>query len=1784
VADLQFNITAVFEQASVAFRQLADDLDTVKKKVDELNATKGEVQVGDRGADETKAKMAEVRAEVEALDTAKATPEVDPKGIDETKAKVEEVKADFDTLGAKKAEPEVTPKGLEPAKLSLDQIFDRMDRLKADKAEPEVAPKGVEESKISLDDVKARIEALKNERADPEITIKTGKAEEQLGAFANKMRLDIQAAIKSLPEVNLTMKLDATEFETHIQEIRAELAAMQNLVVKGTFDDAEFLIKLHELEAELKVLGAEDLTVRAKFDVATAMAALTAFRTEVEKRTELTVDTTKASSEIGAFAATMTARLDAAIKALPAIDFHADSSEADTKIAELRAQLESLRDVTVTGHFDDAEMLARISELEASLKALSNEAVTVQAKFDYASAAAEIAAFRAAVEKKLEVNVGTDQAEASIGKFATDVRTKIEAAIKALPDVKITGDSSDVDQKIAAVRSLLESLKDKRIGIDIDRARFDASMAVINAELAALSGKKIDIPVRVDADAARTALKGIGTDLDDAKAKTNSFSSAIDSFAGVMSTKMGLIGGSITPVLASIGQLSGALGLLPAVATAVGTGFAAVKVGTEGVSQAVQSFSGIEDLATKAADANAKAQQAQATASQATAAAGGQSVAALKEQVAQGGVNVANLQAQAAAQGSSASATSQATTAQAALVAQYKAAQAAGSPYAAQLKQQVLDGAANVAQIKAQTAAHGGNTSALTAARTQQSSLNAALKEAELNYKGSTAAGTSAAEATKNAQQATSAANSAQSQYNSALEAYKVALGNLAPSAQAFVTQLASMNSTFKDLKIDVQQHLFAGLASALQSLATSALPTVRTGLVQMADAINTAVKNVTTFITQQSSVTAWKEIFSNVATAATNLAGAIKPILQIITDVTQVGSSMLPGLATSFANAAQAAADFVSKAKETGQLAQWIQAGLTAVGQLWDAFKNVVAIVKDLATAPGFAPSFLQSLDAVTAGIRWITDNIPLATTAVNLFFAAWVFAKITSGIIGLVTSISGIGNSIDALVAKLAVLTGGEEAAGVAATGMVAGFTGMLGPLAALGVAVGVLVTQWDVVKAGFQQIGIIALAAANDIVGAAKAIGDAATLNFGAAQRALDDTNAKHKELMTEFSNLNGFNSATAGATGLTGALGGTTTALGTQAGAATSTATAYDSLKQALTGVTTSVTANGTAVNANTTAGQANVAAVQAAISAAQSEEQAYAASGASISQQTALHNSNLLAIQKVTTGLGINSGSVAALISTYAAGNPRLKLTPTLDPSGVVTGAKTAQAAADGLHAPPPLQFKGDASDVTAKAGQAKTAASGVPQPPTSQFKGDASGVTASAGQAKTATSSVPSTHDTSFFGHIEQLIGDVNNAISSIGSVVTSHNTTFIGAIDDINNKANSVTTLIAGVVQKWLTSFFGDTTNLGAAAPAATGLIGSVPSTHGSAFTGDPSGLNAAVATAVAGIATVNPAPPPVVFTGDITDITTKTTEATTQITAVPLTHVTTLTADDTDLLAKDTAAIASINSIPLTHNTTITATDNATAVINSIVNSLNTLQDKTITITTVYRTVNAAGGLIATAGMANGGLMMPMANGGDLSPNMSASSAKVIPPNTWRVIGDRMTDDEAFIPINNSSSSAAILAETANRMGQKVMPMAGGGYNHRGDDNAWDWLWRHHHHGGGGGTPPPTTPPPIPENWGGSAAYDVALRQGYATNIGSLGSGATEAVTRPVTGYARTGTYLPETPSVAANSGSSSPPVVTVKFDNPSGNSVIDALFNEFRKSIRVQGGNVQFALGSR
>ena len=100
----------------------------------------------------------------------------------------------------------------------------------------------------------------------------------------------------------------------------------------------------------------------------------------------------------GAFAKGFQRRLKSAFESLPKAQIDADSSEADKKIAALRARLEELSGKTVGIDLDEGEALAQIETIRAQLAELGTGSTSVQVRADTAAAMAQIEAVQAEVD------------------------------------------------------------------------------------------------------------------------------------------------------------------------------------------------------------------------------------------------------------------------------------------------------------------------------------------------------------------------------------------------------------------------------------------------------------------------------------------------------------------------------------------------------------------------------------------------------------------------------------------------------------------------------------------------------------------------------------------------------------------------------------------------------------------------------------------------------------------------------------------------------------------------------------------------------------------------------------------------------------------------------------------------------------------------------------------------------------------------------------------------------------------------------------------------------------------------------------------------------------------------------------------------------------------------------------------------------------------------------------------------------------------------------------------
>lgn len=130
------------------------------------------------------------------------------------------------------------------------------------------------------------------------------------------------------------------------------------------------------------------------------------------------------------------------------------------------------------------------------------------------------------------------------------------------------------------------------------------------------------------------------------------------------------------------------------------------------------------------------------------------------------------------------------------------------------------------------------------------------------------------------------------------------------------------------------------------------------------------------------------------------------------------------------------------------------------------------------------------------------------------------------------------------------------------------------------------------------------------------------------------------------------------------------------------------------------------------------------------------------------------------------------------------------------------------------------------------------------------------------------------------------------------------------------------------------------------------------------------------------------------------------------------------------------------------LPDGTVVINADTATAQekIAQFVLDLNNIPgQRDVVINQVVQQTGAARGEVAAAYNARGNILEFMAQGGLRGLTPMSHTAQVVPPSTWRVVGDRGDVPESFIPHDGSPRSMAILLETMRRMG--VTPMGDGG-----------------------------------------------------------------------------------------------------------------------------------------
>ncbi|MCP3799739.1 hypothetical protein NLX83_10765 [Allokutzneria sp. A3M-2-11 16] len=275
-------------------------------------------------------------------------------------------------------------------------------------------------------------------------------------------------------------------------------------------------------------------------------------------------------------------------------------------------------------------------------------------------------------------------------------------------------------------------------------------------------------------------------------------------------------------------------------------------------------------------------------------------------------------------------------------------------------------------------------------------------------------------------------------------------LKKLAPSARETAVAVRGLSPAWREVQRSVQQELFAEMGSVVRQLGGSYLPILREGMTGVASSFGVAAGSAAGFLREAQTMNDTRTIFASTETVVADLANATGPLLSVFRDVAAVGAEMLPGLSAGAGDAAQRFADFISTARQTGQLAEWISNGMSAVGDLARLLGNVGGIIAAVfSAAQGSGVSTLSVLVQATGAAR------DFLRSAEGMHALSQIFGGIAAAGSGLRPVLFELGqaftNSIAPAVAEIGPVIGEAVASLARAGGPLGQVLAAVAPLAA-------------------------------------------------------------------------------------------------------------------------------------------------------------------------------------------------------------------------------------------------------------------------------------------------------------------------------------------------------------------------------------------------------------------------------------------------------------------------------------------------------------------------------------------------------------------------------------------------------------------------------------------------------------------------------------------------------------------------------------------------------------
>ncbi|MEV5619382.1 peptidoglycan DD-metalloendopeptidase family protein [Streptomyces bacillaris] len=244
----------------------------------------------------------------------------------------------------------------------------------------------------------------------------------------------------------------------------------------------------------------------------------------------------------------------------------------------------------------------------------------------------------------------------------------------------------------------------------------------------------------------------------------------------------------------------------------------------------------------------------------------------------------------------------------------------------------------------------------------------------------------------------------AEAQQNAAAQTTKLddALSKLSPNARRFVGILQEMAPAWRAMKLDVQDTLFAGLGERLQAVGGRILPTVRAGLVGAATELSTMAKNALSAVDNLEKSGQLRGTFDVIRNGLANMNRIPGQILTGLSQLTIAAGPAWDRITTGAGEAMDRVMDKLAKGLENGRLEEAINTALDVAVSFGKVLADLGGIIKNVFGAAADGGDFFAVIGSALEEIRRVTALPEVQESLKAIFAAVQAVAGLLAGALG--------------------------------------------------------------------------------------------------------------------------------------------------------------------------------------------------------------------------------------------------------------------------------------------------------------------------------------------------------------------------------------------------------------------------------------------------------------------------------------------------------------------------------------------------------------------------------------------------------------------------------------------------------------------------------------------------------------------------------------------------------------------------------------------------------------